>query len=618
MKLQPLTAGNGRFLFLIAFIIALLLALASFANPMAAQEPTLPPVQPDAEIGSDIFQERCANCHGPAGQGDGELSGNLAQLPANYTETEFRRTRIPGVIYNTITEGILDSGMPPFGPASTNPVSDENRWHLVAAVYSLATPPEAIEAGQVVYEENCLACHGETGIGDGPDAADAQADMPDLTSVRYWFNRSNETVFADIESGGVPDHDYELTVQEQWDVVDYARTFSYTYFDPNAPVEPIVGANISGVVVNGTSNEMVTGVEVLLRGFSQDFQPTVTMTTTVDANGNYLFELEPVDPDWVYLTSARYNDLGFSSDAGQVSRAEPALALPITVFETTTDPEAVVAERIHVLLSFGEDTLQADEFYVFSNPTTEVFVGESGDTAEGTVRLALPEGAQNIAFQRSFGSMESSLPASEVIQLEDGSFADTFPLNPGGGGLNLIVSYDLPYEDGMAVERPLFYETTDVSVIIPDRGVVLAGDAWVDQGVQEMPGGSFSSYVQSGVPAGTELAFELNGRPELANTATTGNSMPSSPANSTNELIVGGAVLLIVVVTGLFIITRRDTDDDDEEELEIEQAEIDRLLSAVVDLDDNYEAGDVDEAVYQKRRQKLIQELAVIWPIPPS
>lgn len=606
MKLRPLMAGNGRFLLLIIFALALLVTWASLTSPMAAQEPTLPPVQPDAEIGSDLFQERCANCHGPAGQGDGELSGNLPKIPANYTETEFRRTRIPGVMYNTITEGILESGMPPFGPASTNPINEENRWHLVAAVYSLATPPEAIAAGQAVYEENCLACHDEEGIGDGPD-------VPDLTSVRYWFNRSNATVFDSIANGGVPEHDYELTDQERWDVVDYARTFSYTYFDPNAPVEPIIGATVSGMVDNGSTGDSVTGVEVLLRGFNQNFQPTVTMTGTVAADGSYSFDLEPVDPDWVYLASARYNDLGFSSDAGQVSRTEPDLNLPITVFDSTSDSDTVVLDRLHVLLSFGQDTLQVDEFYVFSNPSTAVFIGESGNSAEGTVRMGLPEGAENINFQRSFGSMESSIPATEVIQLEDGSFADTFPLNPGSGGLSLIVSYDLPFEDDMAVERPLFYETTDVSVIIPDRGVTLTGEGWVDQGVQEMPGGSFSSYSQSNIPAATDLAFALNGRPEVI-TDTTGNVIPVQ-GNSTVELIVGGMVLLIVVVTTLLIVVRRDTDDYDEEEVEIEQAEIDRLLLAIVDLDEAHDSGEVEAPSYQEQRRKLIGELAAVWPI---
>jgi hypothetical protein len=337
------------------------------------------------------------------------------------------------------------------------------------------------------------------------------------------------------------------------------------------------------------------------------------MTTTVDADGSYLFELDPVDPNWIYLASARYNDLGFSSDAGQVSRVEPDLELPITIFETSSDPASVLVDRIHVLLSFGQDTVRVDEFYVFSNPTSEVFVGESGDAAEGTVRMALPEGAENIAFQRSFASMESTIPATEVFQLEDGSFADTFPLNPGSAGSNLIVSYELPYEDGMTIERPLFYDTINANVIIPDRGVRLAGEGWVDQGLQEMPGGSFSSYIQTDMLAGSDLSFVLNGRPEMVADAA-GNVIPAQN-NSVNELIVGGAVLLIVVVAALFIVTRRDTAGYDEEEFEVEQAEIDRLLLAVVDLDEEYEAGEVEEEAYQEQRRKLIGELAAIWPV---
>ena len=355
------------------------------------------------------------------------------------------------------------------------------------------------------------------------------------------------------------------------------------------------------------------GVEVLLRGFSQNFEPTVTMTTTTGADGSYLFELEPVDPSWVYLASARYNDLGFSSDAGQVSKAQLELPLPITVFESTTSSDSVIVDRIHVLLSFGQDTLRVDEFYVFSNPTPEVFVGESGIADEGTVRFALPEEAQNIAFQRSFGSMQSSIPATEVIQLEDGTYADTFPLNPGEAGLNLIVSYDLPFEDGMTVERPLFYETLEANVIIPGEGVTMSGEGWQDQGVQEMPGGSFSSYIKANMAAGDDFNFELNGRPDVVSDAV-GNMIPAQN-NSTNELIVGGAVLLLVVVVALFLVTRRDTDDYDEEEAEIEQAEIDRLLLAVVDLDDDFEAGKVEEEAYQVQRRKLIGELAAIWPV---
>ncbi|MCZ7673231.1 MAG: c-type cytochrome [Chloroflexi bacterium] len=116
-------ARNGRLLRLLALFILLSLLTFLFlqAGPLAAQEPVLPPGPPDAEIGIELFQERCANCHGPAGQGDGELSADLPRPPADYTDPEFRRTRIPAGMYSAITNGLLESGMPPLARRAAIP-----------------------------------------------------------------------------------------------------------------------------------------------------------------------------------------------------------------------------------------------------------------------------------------------------------------------------------------------------------------------------------------------------------------------------------------------------------------------------------------------------------------
>jgi hypothetical protein len=130
-----------------------------------------------------------------------------------------------------------------------------------------------------------------------------------------------------------------------------------------------------------------------------------------------------------------------------------------------------------------------------------------------------------------------------------------------------------------------------------------------------MPGGSFYSYIQRNMAPGSDLVFALNGRPEQG-AAPTGN-MIAAPSNSTNELVVGGVVLLVVVGVALFVTTRRSTsaEDYDEEEAAQEQAEIDRLLLALVDLDDAHDAGEVESAAYEEQRQKMLAELAAIWPI---
>ncbi|UCC53729.1 MAG: c-type cytochrome, partial [Anaerolineaceae bacterium] len=62
--------------------LLLLIALAlSLPYVVGAQEPLEPPSTPDAERGSALFAERCVNCHGPSGQGNGEMAPDLPAPP---------------------------------------------------------------------------------------------------------------------------------------------------------------------------------------------------------------------------------------------------------------------------------------------------------------------------------------------------------------------------------------------------------------------------------------------------------------------------------------------------------------------------------------------------------
>lgn len=601
-------ASYGRFA-----IFALLLILLAVVTAVSAQETVLPTTPPDAGVGLSLFANRCANCHGPAGQGDGEMAARLEKPPANYTDPEFRRTRIPADMFITVTDGRLEAGMPPFGPSnSTNPISETDRWNLIAAVYSLATPPEAIAQGQAVYEANCAACHGDAGLGDGPEAV-AQATPPtNLTDLAYWFNSSNETVFAGIANNGIPAHAYDLTDDELWAVVDYSRTFSYLYVNQNAPAEPIATAVISGTVTNGTSGELITTGDVLLRAFDANFQPTLTLTETIGTDGRYTFTLTDASPDWVYLATTRFNELGFSSDAARLDRANPAANLPITVFDSSTDPTVINIDQMHILANFAGDVVQINEFYVFSNLGTAVFVGESGDPANGTLNISLPENATNVSFQRALGTMDSSIPANEMITTETG-WADTLPLNPGPSGLNLIVAYELPYDDGVSLTRPIHYNVTNANVIMPDVGVTAVGEGFEDLGVQDMGGTNFATYNRAAITAGATLDLALNGRP-TANTTTSTTGGAAQPSNTTQDLLIGGFALLVVAGLALFLVRAwRSRADDDEDEYEDIEEEREQLLQAIVDLDVAFEKGQIEPDAYTAQRAELKTALAEIW-----
>lgn len=611
---------DGRFWAVFIFILVLFLLLLSSID-LAAQEPSLPLSPPNAANGLAVFANRCANCHGATGGGDGELSGQLLVAPAHLNNPAFRETAVPGNMFDTISSGIMESGMPPFGPASSNPLDEASRWDLVAAVYSFSTPPDSIAMGQAVYEENCLACHGEMGLGDGPDAASEAAGL-DLTRLDYWFSRSNDAVLADLSGDAIAEHAYELSEAELVAVVDYGRTFSYEYAPPPEPPAAIEGAVITGQINNGTTGDVVGGGEARLRAFTVSFEETLNLTTTVGGDGRFQFELPEVQPDWVFLTGYRYNDLTFSSDAGQISDANLPLDLPITVYETTSDSSVISYEQVHLIMEFqSADLLQVSELYVISNGGTAVFVGESGSPDQGTIHFSLPDGAQNPVFERTLGSIDSTIPATEVIQTDNG-WADTLPLQPGTGGINLIVSYMLPYSDGMTFSHPLPYAANRATIILPDAGVDVTGSEWEFQGSNQMGEISFLSYVRGSLTAGSNLALTLEGEPE--GTRNLGGSTVA-PRNSTNELLIGGGILLIVIAAAVFVYRNWQTApsytddyvyDDDEYEYEDEVEEEDeatRLLQAIADLDDAYEKGDLDEADYNSQREQLKSELKTLW-----
>ncbi|MEH6478285.1 MAG: cytochrome c [Sneathiella sp.] len=54
---------------------------------------------------------------------------------------------------------------------------------LLVPFFTLGLSPETLGAGEALFIENCVSCHGVAGHGDGPFAADLDTPPADLTQI---------------------------------------------------------------------------------------------------------------------------------------------------------------------------------------------------------------------------------------------------------------------------------------------------------------------------------------------------------------------------------------------------------------------------------------------------
>lgn len=85
----------------------------------------------------------------------------------------------------------------------------------------------AVTRGREVYRRECRSCHGLTGLGDGPKAAELDSKIPDLTSAEAQEQTDGALFWKITEGrGDMPNTKTALSEEERWIVVHYLRSLA--------------------------------------------------------------------------------------------------------------------------------------------------------------------------------------------------------------------------------------------------------------------------------------------------------------------------------------------------------------------------------------------------------
>jgi mono/diheme cytochrome c family protein len=125
------------------------------------------------------------------------------------------------------------------------------RWDVVAYLWQSNTTPESLANGEQLFAQNCAACHGETGAGDGVFADDlmqiGRSSMQSMAGTQSMMmppavnatdpvrmlGASPALLHGKILRGGMgtgmPMWGVIFTEEQIWDLIAYIYSFQFEY-----------------------------------------------------------------------------------------------------------------------------------------------------------------------------------------------------------------------------------------------------------------------------------------------------------------------------------------------------------------------------------------------------
>lgn len=103
------------------------------------------------------------------------------------------------------------------------------KWDAPASSKSVKNPvaanAESLAEGKSLYIKHCQSCHGKTGKGDGPKAANLDVSCKDFTKADFKKQTDGE-LYWKVTNGRdpMPTFKTKTSNDERWEIINYVRT----------------------------------------------------------------------------------------------------------------------------------------------------------------------------------------------------------------------------------------------------------------------------------------------------------------------------------------------------------------------------------------------------------
>ncbi len=281
-------------------------------------------------------------------------------------------------------------------------------------------------------------------------------------------------------------------------------------------VATTVAADLSGSVINKTSNKPSAGDDAVILKLSQGMQEAGR--TKTDAKGN--FTLPIPDDGGQHLVRVTHQGVNYFKPAPMGTTS-----VEVEVYDAGKQVQGVAGRADIMRVQTENGQLEVTEMFVVQNnsnpPKTQM--------SERSFEFTLPEGA---VVDGSLAAGPGGMPVTSA-PVPTGSknhYAFVFPIRPGE--TRFQVSYHFPYSGSFNFQPQILMPMEDVVVMLP-KSMEFKGDT-----SQFASGGDekgMSIFVAHNVAAGKQMAFSVSGTGQIPRDAQDDNTQGQQTEAAQNQ-----------------------------------------------------------------------------------